>query len=150
MDFDSVLNEIGTFGKFQIINYFLMCLPVFFSALNSLSYVFTAGQQKYRYLWGFVRNDLSQLIFVCVDVRFQSAIQLIQSTLENRGFTVRCQKCSMLMVSQLSRDASDMQSIRVNKILLGNKRAHRECSPPKELSVTDSYSTQVNIRLYKM
>lgn len=48
MDFDSVLDEIGEFGKFQFINYFLVCLPVFFGAANSLSYVFTAAVPNYR------------------------------------------------------------------------------------------------------
>ncbi|XP_063241777.1 organic cation transporter protein [Bacillus rossius redtenbacheri] len=48
MDFDEVLDEIGEFGRFQIINYFLICLPVMFGAANSLSYVFTAGVPDYR------------------------------------------------------------------------------------------------------
>jgi OCT family organic cation transporter-like MFS transporter 4/5 len=48
MDFDEVLEEIGEFGKYQIINYFLICLPVVFSAANSLTYVFTAGIPNYR------------------------------------------------------------------------------------------------------
>ncbi|XP_015509581.2 uncharacterized protein LOC107216806 [Neodiprion lecontei] len=48
MDFDEVLEELGELGKFQIINYFLICLPVFFSAANSLSYVFVAGVPDYR------------------------------------------------------------------------------------------------------
>lgn len=48
MDFDLILEEIGEFGKFQVINYFLVCLPVFFAAANSLSYVFTAAVPEYR------------------------------------------------------------------------------------------------------
>ncbi|XP_046742427.1 uncharacterized protein LOC124409078 [Diprion similis] len=48
MDFDEVLEELGELGKFQLINYFLICLPVFFSAANSLSYVFVAGVPEYR------------------------------------------------------------------------------------------------------
>lgn len=48
MDFDDILEEIGEFGKYQKIKYYLLCLPVFFGAANSLSYVFTAGQQNYR------------------------------------------------------------------------------------------------------
>ncbi|XP_059619885.1 solute carrier family 22 member 3 isoform X2 [Phlebotomus argentipes] len=48
MDFDRVLDEIGEFGKFQLTNYLLICLPVFFGAANSLSYVFTAGVPNYR------------------------------------------------------------------------------------------------------
>ncbi|CAO1418733.1 unnamed protein product [Diamesa serratosioi] len=50
MDLDKVLEEIGEFGKYQKIKYFLLCIPVFFGAANSLSYVFTAGKQHYRCL----------------------------------------------------------------------------------------------------
>lgn len=50
MDFDNVLEEIGEFGRYQKIKYYLLCLPVFFGAANSLSYVFTAGNQQYRCL----------------------------------------------------------------------------------------------------
>lgn len=48
MDFDDMLEEIGELGKFQITTYILVCIPVFFSAANSLSYVFTAGVPNYR------------------------------------------------------------------------------------------------------
>lgn len=48
MDFDSVLLEIGEFGRYQQTNYMLLCLPVLFGAANSLSYVFTAGIPNYR------------------------------------------------------------------------------------------------------
>lgn len=51
MDLDSVLEEIGEFGKYQQIKYYLLCLPVFFGAANSLSYAFTAGHQHYRFVW---------------------------------------------------------------------------------------------------
>lgn len=49
MDFDLVLEEIGEFGKFQLTNYLLICLPVLYSAANSLSYVFTARTPNYRF-----------------------------------------------------------------------------------------------------
>ncbi|XP_020707372.2 organic cation transporter protein-like [Athalia rosae] len=48
MDFDEVLEELGELGRFQLTNYILVCLPVFFSAANSLSYVFVAGTPDYR------------------------------------------------------------------------------------------------------
>ncbi|XP_062127391.1 organic cation transporter protein [Drosophila sulfurigaster albostrigata] len=48
MDFDEILKEIGEFGRYQRVNYLLICLPVLFAAANSLSYVFTAGIPKYR------------------------------------------------------------------------------------------------------
>ncbi|CRK90273.1 CLUMA_CG003984, isoform A [Clunio marinus] len=50
MDFDKILEEIGDFGRYQKIKYYLLCLPVFFAAANSLSYVFTVGHQHYRCL----------------------------------------------------------------------------------------------------
>ncbi|KAH8418564.1 hypothetical protein KR222_002216, partial [Zaprionus bogoriensis] len=48
MDFDEILSQIGEFGRYQRVNYLLICLPVLFAAANSLSYVFTAGIPKYR------------------------------------------------------------------------------------------------------
>ncbi|KAK7872603.1 hypothetical protein R5R35_001940 [Gryllus longicercus] len=50
MDFDEILEELGEFGRYQITNYLLICLPVFFAAANSLSYVFTAAVPRYRCL----------------------------------------------------------------------------------------------------
>lgn len=49
MDFDLILDEIGEFGKFQLVNYLLICLPVLYGAANSLSYVFTARSPNYRF-----------------------------------------------------------------------------------------------------
>lgn len=49
MDFDVILEEIGEFGKFQLTNYLLICLPVLFAAANSLSYVFVARAPNYRF-----------------------------------------------------------------------------------------------------
>lgn len=51
MDLDNILEQIGEFGKFQIQNYLLVCLPVIFSAANSLTYVFTAAIPKYRWVY---------------------------------------------------------------------------------------------------
>jgi hypothetical protein len=53
MDFDIVLDEIGEFGKFQLLNYLLICLPVLSGAANSLSYVFTARSPNYRFVTKF-------------------------------------------------------------------------------------------------
>ncbi|CAG9859099.1 unnamed protein product [Phyllotreta striolata] len=50
VDFDDVLEEIGELGRYQIVIYILVCLPVLFGAANSLSYVFTAGVPQYRCL----------------------------------------------------------------------------------------------------
>lgn len=43
-----MLEELGELGRFQIVTYFLICIPVLFGAANSLSYVFTAGVPNYR------------------------------------------------------------------------------------------------------
>lgn len=50
MDFDVILQEIGEFGKFQSVNYFLICMPVLFCAANSLSFIFTARIPNYRFV----------------------------------------------------------------------------------------------------
>lgn len=50
MDFDLVLEEIGEFGKFQLTNYLLICLPVLYGAANSLTYVFNARSPNYRFV----------------------------------------------------------------------------------------------------
>lgn len=45
---DSILKELGQFGKFQTINYLLIAIPLTLSAAYTLSYVFTAGDLDYR------------------------------------------------------------------------------------------------------
>lgn len=47
-DLDSILKELGSFGKFQQINFILFCLSIMFNAVFSLSYVFTAGVVPHR------------------------------------------------------------------------------------------------------
>lgn len=47
-DLDRILVELGQFGKFQIINYMLLCIPVALSAIYGLGYVFTAQDLEYR------------------------------------------------------------------------------------------------------
>lgn len=48
LEVDAVLAEVGEFGRYQALTYLLLCLPVLFSAANSLTYVFTAGVPPYR------------------------------------------------------------------------------------------------------
>ncbi|KAF5303034.1 hypothetical protein FQR65_LT08363 [Abscondita terminalis] len=50
MDFDDMLEELGELGRYQIVTYLLVCMPVLFGAINSLTYVFTAGVPDYRCL----------------------------------------------------------------------------------------------------
>ncbi|KAH8373949.1 hypothetical protein KR200_004470, partial [Drosophila serrata] len=40
---DAILVRIGQFGRYQIINYVLLCVPMLFNAFFSISYVFTAS-----------------------------------------------------------------------------------------------------------
>lgn len=47
-DIDKNLKDLERFGKYQIANYFLLCLPIFLSAFYSYAYVFTAGNLEYR------------------------------------------------------------------------------------------------------
>lgn len=47
---DTILIEIGQLGKFQLINYMLICFSIVLSACFTLSYVFTAGDLHYRCL----------------------------------------------------------------------------------------------------
>lgn len=47
-DLDSVISEIGEFGKFQIINSLLISVALAFAGIYTLSYIFTAGDLSYR------------------------------------------------------------------------------------------------------
>lgn len=47
-DLDSILIELGEFGRYQKIKYIYMTVPVFLLAGFTLSYVFTAGNLDYR------------------------------------------------------------------------------------------------------
>ncbi|XP_063709471.1 organic cation transporter protein-like [Culicoides brevitarsis] len=48
IDLDVILTELGSFGKFQCINFFLICIPIIFNAVFTLSYIFTAGVPNHR------------------------------------------------------------------------------------------------------
>ncbi|XP_069690607.1 solute carrier family 22 member 4-like isoform X2 [Periplaneta americana] len=48
MDLDEILDELGHFGKFQLISFLLISFPIIFSATFALSYIFTAGDLNYR------------------------------------------------------------------------------------------------------
>lgn len=45
---ETVLDEINSFGKYQIINFILLCLPVFLTAIHGMAYVFTTGSPTFR------------------------------------------------------------------------------------------------------
>ncbi|KAJ9596866.1 hypothetical protein L9F63_012122 [Diploptera punctata] len=48
MELDEVLDKVGHFGKFQVINYTLIGITILLSSVYSLSYIFTAGDLEYR------------------------------------------------------------------------------------------------------
>ena len=48
VDYDSVLDEIGSFGKFQKILYFSVCVPIILTTCIGLSIVFSVAVPKSR------------------------------------------------------------------------------------------------------
>ncbi|KAF4523321.1 hypothetical protein B566_EDAN011800 [Ephemera danica] len=50
LDFDVITGELGDFGRYQIRQYILLCLPIVFNAAFCLSFVFTAGVVPHRCL----------------------------------------------------------------------------------------------------
>lgn len=47
---DGILVRIGQFGRFQLFNYVLLCIPMIFNAFFSISYVFTASTVVHRWV----------------------------------------------------------------------------------------------------
>lgn len=48
MDLDKVMDEVGHFGKFQGLCYFLLSFSIFYAAIAGLSYAFTTARVNYR------------------------------------------------------------------------------------------------------
>ncbi|KAL4709562.1 hypothetical protein ACJJTC_007293 [Scirpophaga incertulas] len=48
VDSDRLMKELGQFGRFHLLNYFLLSLPVFVAALYAVNYVFLAADVDYR------------------------------------------------------------------------------------------------------
>lgn len=48
VDMDVILTEIGEFGKFQIINFILICLPIALSIAFMYNFIFTSAGMDYR------------------------------------------------------------------------------------------------------
>lgn len=48
LDLDVILKETGTFGKYQIISFTLICIPIMFNAVFTLGYIFESGTPSYR------------------------------------------------------------------------------------------------------
>ncbi|KAE8751502.1 hypothetical protein FOCC_FOCC001749 [Frankliniella occidentalis] len=47
-DLDTILLQLGDFGRFQFANYVAISFPILFSAIYTLTYVFTAKDLEYR------------------------------------------------------------------------------------------------------
>lgn len=47
-ELESVLSELNAFGKYQLLNFILICLPVFTSAIYGMAYIYSAGSPTYR------------------------------------------------------------------------------------------------------
>lgn len=45
---DSILVHIGQFGKYQMLNYLVLALPMFLNSIFSVTYVFTASSVTHR------------------------------------------------------------------------------------------------------
>jgi hypothetical protein len=48
MDLDKVMDEVGHFGKFQGLCYFILSFSILYAAVAGLSYAFTTMPVDYR------------------------------------------------------------------------------------------------------
>lgn len=48
-DLDSVLIEVGEFGKYQIFHFFLLSMVIVLTAVTAVDYIVTASTLDYRY-----------------------------------------------------------------------------------------------------
>lgn len=51
IDLDGILVEVGELGRFQLLNYALLCVAVIMTSSSYLSYIFSAGQVDYRLIY---------------------------------------------------------------------------------------------------
>ncbi len=57
MKFDELLfTHLGEFGRYQRVQFLLVCLPTIFTAMHALSWTFTAAHVDYRYARSFPRG----------------------------------------------------------------------------------------------
>ncbi|XP_017863988.1 PREDICTED: solute carrier family 22 member 7-like [Drosophila arizonae] len=59
---EAIIVRIGDFGRFQMRNYVLLCLPIICSTFHSLSFVFTASTASYRCFIGDCDTENSSFI----------------------------------------------------------------------------------------
>lgn len=48
VDVDAILTEIGEFGRSQIVNFVLICLPIALSIAFMYNFIFTSAGMDYR------------------------------------------------------------------------------------------------------
>lgn len=48
-ELDTILTEVGEFGLYQVIIYFLLCIPSALSATFVVNYMFSANPLNYRW-----------------------------------------------------------------------------------------------------
>lgn len=51
IDLDSILAELGSFGRYQMMTYAFIQLPIMFCAIFSIQYIFAAGAVNYRWVF---------------------------------------------------------------------------------------------------
>lgn len=69
---DSILKYIGQFGRFQLIIFMLICLPMMFHAMFSVTYVFTAATVSHR--WIYYLESVSSVL--CSNLTFTTDAKL--------------------------------------------------------------------------
>lgn len=45
-----VLDLMEAFGKYQLLQYVFICIPIIFVSMTSVNYIFTVGDVDYRYV----------------------------------------------------------------------------------------------------
>lgn len=64
-DIDFVLTEIGNFGRYQIMNYALISIPVGLMACYVVGFVFTAAPLDYRFAYVHITSSQSFAFIGC-------------------------------------------------------------------------------------
>lgn len=52
-EFSDVFRELDDFGRFQIVQYFLICMPLLTTTMSLVNYVFVAEDINYRWVTSF-------------------------------------------------------------------------------------------------
>lgn len=123
---DSILVHIGQFGKYQMVNYLLLVLPMFLNSIFSVTYVFTASTVTHR--CNITQCDSSDSVFQEPWVNFSIPVQgngeLSQCTryttatggeytgqCDERGFDNGIEKCDSFVVDKKQSSISNEVSL---------------------------------------